>query len=360
MPAFVAQSMRSLGLAIALLGLTLPGCAQSSGGGGSGGAAGSGATSGTGGAATGTPAPAATLLRWDEYDHEFVLPARESWRSFLTPFIVAGHTPHHRGYDLVLGQGQTAPVRGKFHYGDLYKDLEGERVGCWIRQAGGSGWTHVGDAVTNGDGRAQFAFPSAVVPSAGTYFVKWVVYGDLTTANALIRVLDRSTPAVLFDIDGTLTIDDEQMVLGLLGQLTDRTYVPIMYDDADWVAQQLALQGFEITYVTARPYFLGDASREWLVLKGLPLGTIFTAEGTTDTFRSDDARDYKHAKLNELQAAGVAFDYAFGNAESDIAAYALAGIPTTRTYILGPHAGQGGTIALGAYRDLFGVLVPIR
>lgn len=353
--------MTRLRLTVLCLGvLVLQACSPSSGGGGGGGPSGGSATGSGGGGAAGAPAapaPTPTLLRWDEYDHELVMPQREAWRSFLTPLIVS-HTPHHRGYDLVLAQGRSAPIRGKFHYGDLYKDLEGERVGCWMREANGFGWTHLGDAVTNGDGRAEIALPAAVQAVPGTYFVKWVVYGDLTTANSLVRILDRSTPTVLFDIDGTLTIDDEQMILGLLGQLTDRTYVPLMYADADYVAEQLALQGFEIVYLTARPYWLGDASREWLVAKGFPLGTVFTSEGTADTLQSDAARDYKRAKLGELQAAGIAFEYAFGNAESDIAAYALAGIPTARTYIIGPHAGQGGTIALGAYRDLIGVLVP--
>jgi phosphatidate phosphatase PAH1 len=37
---------------------------------------------------------------------------------------------------------------------------------------------------------------------------------------------------------------------------------------------------------------------------------------------------------------------AYGNATTDIGAYAAAGIPTNRTFIVGEFGGQGGTVAI--------------
>ena len=44
---------------------------------------------------------------------------------------------------------------------------------------------------------------------------------------------------------------------------------------------------------------------------------------------------------------------AYGNADTDITAYANVEIPQGRTFIIGPNAGNGGTVAIpnGDYTD---------
>ena len=58
----------------------------------------------------------------------------------------------------------------------------------------------------------------------------------------------------------------------------------------------------------------------------------------------DTAQEYKAEALMAQQAAGWRFDYAYGNATSDIGAYADAGIALDVTFIIGEHAGEGGTV----------------
>ena len=47
-----------------------------------------------------------------------------------------------------------------------------------------------------------------------------------------------------------------------------------------------------------------------------------------------------------LQAEGWRFDYAYGNADSDIGAYEDAGIAKDATFIIGEEAGNEGTVAI--------------
>jgi hypothetical protein len=53
--------------------------------------------------------------------------------------------------------------------------------------------------------------------------------------------------------------------------------------------------------------------------------------------------DYKVRYLGSLKAGGLGLDDAFGNATTDVYAYARAGISVARTWIIGPNAGSGGT-----------------
>ena len=45
----------------------------------------------------------------------------------------------------------------------------------------------------------------------------------------------------------------------------------------------------------------------------------------------------------------VELNAAYGNASTDITAYATAGIGAANTYVIGDHAGEGGTVALTDY-----------
>jgi len=51
--------------------------------------------------------------------------------------------------------------------------------------------------------------------------------------------------------------------------------------------------------------------------------------------------------LKSLQATGLTFIRAFGNALTDIRAYEGAGIPKAQTFIMGKHGGKGGTVRGG-------------
>lgn len=350
----MVQRMRR-SFSILLLVPILHGC----GGGGSGG---DGATdpgaSNVGGSVevAGSSTAAGGLLRWNEYDDAFPWPATQPWANSGSADL-SDDPPHHNGYDLFVQLGTTFPIRGKFHYGDFRVDLKGEKVGLWLHKVGGPAWEYAGDQVTDGDGRVEFAWPASILSGTGLWFVRMVVYGDLTTADAIVRVVSGPVQAVVTDIDGTLTTSDWELVKQTLGDFLNLHYTPRMYEDSNKVMHGLAKQGYEIVYLTARPYWLQRASRRWLQLKGFPVGPCYTYEGAIPTVGSATA-DAKKDRISYLQGQGATFAYAFGNATTDIDAYAAAGIPTNKTYIIGPNAGQGNTVALAKYGDLLGALVP--
>ena len=56
---------------------------------------------------------------------------------------------------------------------------------------------------------------------------------------------------------------------------------------------------------------------------------------------------YKADYLADLQLAGLHLEVAYGNAATDVFAYAEAAIPNDATFVLGRHGGEAGTVDLG-------------
>lgn len=306
------------------------------------------------------------LYSWIEYDVEFAMPAKQAWRNGQSATTSAA-AAHHAMYDLFLQKGQQASIETKFHYGNQYLTLNDESVGMWIRKADGFGWTHVGDALTDTAGEIVWPYPATWARDPGTYFVKFVVYGDLTTANGIIRVVEKTVKAAVFDIDGTLTTMTDAQAYSALSQFADPAFLPRMQAGANKVAVELAQMGYDIFYVTGRPHQLHATTRNWLKIKGFPLGVINTYRDSTNLFliggglsNTNTQRVYKQNILNQHVGNGAKFDLAFGDSSADVSAYDFVSIPKNKTYTLGADAGQGGTLALASYTNLFGNLVPTR
>jgi phosphatidate phosphatase PAH1 len=139
-------------------------------------------------------------------------------------------------------------------------------------------------------------------------------------------------------------------------QLADSTYDPLERGEASELITDYHARGFFIVYLTARAeiqYSLDDAmiparelTEDWLIDHGFPYDehtTLVLADAFTV---GDTAIAYKTEALMNLQADGLMFDYAYGNADSDIAAYENSGIGKDVTFIIGPEAGNDGTVAV--------------
>ena len=172
-------------------------------------------------------------------------------------------------------------------------------------------------------------------------------HGDLPPAGVECASLSPS-PAVVTDIDGTLTLSDAEF----LTEFVDPTYVPLAWADAATLMVELYDRGYLILYLTARPANLSmsdgesvrDATERWLEDLGFPLDSRRTEVVLAPDSTSGDATTaYKLGALQEHQAAGWQFDYAYGNATTDIDAYLQAGIPPTGVYIIGENSGEQGT-----------------
>jgi len=139
-------------------------------------------------------------------------------------------------------------------------------------------------------------------------------------------------------------------------QVMDPTYDPIEREGGSEMIVAYADLGYRIMYLTARAESLDIADTEetareitvrWLEEHGYPLDPATTIVVLSESLVvGEAARAYKAAALMEQQATGWRFDYAYGNATSDIDAYENGGIDKSATFIIGDLAGQDGTVAV--------------
>ena len=155
-----------------------------------------------------------------------------------------------------------------------------------------------------------------------------------------------------FDIDETLTISNDEWEK----QKKDGTYDPLAREAATELVRAYADRGYYIVYLTARSktWVLEgtgetspDATHRWLVEHQFPIDDGRSRLIMSETIVSGDAAQaYKATSLMEMQGEGLSFLSAYGNATTDIGAYAEAMIPKDVTFIIGVHAGEEGTVAI--------------
>ncbi len=237
---------------------------------------------------------------------------------------------HHSTQGPLAIQGESITLHGKFAYGMLSKDLEGEVIRIMIGRDD-CALEEVGTATTDTDGRIAFEIPAQPL---GLHDYWLVVAGDLTFAKGTIAVLPRGARIAIFDIDGTLTTDDGEVFEELLLNST-----PEMHPGGDAVANFYAQRGVQPIYITGRAYQLQGPSRDWLETQGLPWGPLHTTDDVLQVLPGDNVREYKLAFLSGLVERGFDIVAAYGNASSDVCAYAEAGISTCSTFIIGENAG---------------------
>lgn len=300
--------------------------------------------------------------------------AETSFKHTRSKLVVAMGDARHRGQDVLVVAGQAQRLAGKFAYGQVDKDLKDEAVEIYIQKGAPCGdWSLLGqawtsragdqgtvDGVVDDGGRVFFEIPEERRLPAGRYPIRLRVRGDGTVAAFDLVVVPPSTKVVVFDIDGTLTTRDKEITKDYLAEMVSVDYDPAMYVGAVEVVKAWAGKGYTVVYLTGRPDFLRSLSQKWLEKKGFPPGVLHLA----DTMRqvlptSSGIAKYKTDYLQSLQARGLPIAAAYGNAATDIEAFASAGIEKSRTYIIGPHAGKEGTVAVAGYVEhLKGLVVP--
>jgi hypothetical protein len=112
-----------------------------------------------------------------------------------------------------------------------------------------------------------------------------------------------------------------------------------------------------VIYLTGRPDFLARLTRHWLVTHGFPAGPIRYADRIRQARASlNGVGRFKAAQLIGWRDQKLDIVAAYGNASTDIAAYAALGLSVDKTYIVGPRAGQGETTAISDYRGHLSVV----
>lgn len=271
----------------------------------------------------------------------------QGFRHAANDLLVALGSPGHSMQDVLAVEGTAIAVAGKFAYGTVSKDLEDESVRVHLDDC--SGWRALGDFTTDSDGRILVAVPD-VLP-VGLYDVRLEVLGDASVAPGRLWILPAGTRLAVSDIDGTLTTSDGELAQDLLADFFSPIYTgeyePVAYPAAAELTHALVDRGFVLVYLTGRPYWLTDRTREWLAAGGFAAGALHTTDSNAEALPIDaSVGAFKLAFLRRLAEQGFVLDEAYGNATTDIYAYAGAALPPTRTFVIGPHGGEGATQAV--------------
>lgn len=92
-----------------------------------------------------------------------------------------------------------------------------------------------------------------------------------------------------------------------------------------------AKKGYTIVYLSTRVPWLQQELPLWLRDNGFPAGTLHVAQSAAER---DDPRAYKRRVLEEYKAAGWKIAYAYGDSETDFAAYRDAAVPREHVFAL--------------------------
>ena len=262
------------------------------------------------------------------------------WKRSGSKITAGMGASHHAADDAVVNPGDDATVIGKFAYGRLSKDLEQEPVEAWLQLANCQ-WKHVATTTTDDDGKIKLTIAGKYLREPGMYPYQVIVKGDQSRANGIVIVAKRGTKVVVFDVDGTLTRGNSELIKMLtLGK------EPKMHPDANTVANHYVRQGYRVVYLTGRMYFLRKGTRDWLRRNDFPAGALLTSWRWRNTTPGPwFIGKFKHRILSDLQhRAGVDIFHIYGNAATDVCAYAKSGVDPRVTFIVG---GKGGDACEG-------------
>lgn len=282
------------------------------------------------------------------------LGAKVEWRHTSTKFTVTLGGPRHRGRDQFYKPGSKQWAIGKFSYGANDDDIKDEDVDVYLLRDCGSTWKKLGTYRTTEDGAhtteegvidsggriyVDISAVESVPLGVGRHRVLFVVKGDLSTTDQFIEVLPDGARIVVSDVDGTLTSSERASWTEAFGAAP-----PDANPGSPEVLTTLSQRGFYVFYLTARPEWFVQKTREWVKLRGFPPGIIHTTFSSIGETGSA-AIDFKTSELATLKTkTGVTPTYGFGNTDSDSAAYENANLqPPKNRYFFKYTDTRGGT-----------------
>lgn len=214
--------------------------------------------------------------------------------------------------------------------------LAGEAVSLW--RYDGEDWMQVDRQTTTAEGR--YGFDDAPLSNNNAQPLYAVLEADQSCVPHYTWLLDPGTPFIVTDIDGTLTLSDDELFM----EISDGSYDQLMKGAAVELLQAWADKGYDIVYMTARPHVFRAETRAWLDRHGFPAGPLISSNTLAV---GSAAEDYKTAWGERMITSfGWTPVAAYGNADTDIGAYETAGIPKDITFIIGELAGTEGTVAI--------------
>lgn len=212
----------------------------------------------------------------------------------------------------------------------------GEFVSLW--RYDGSEWTSVARGKTDDFG--AYSFDDIELSDNNLQPLYSVLEADGTCTPHYTFLFDPGTQVIITDIDGTMTLSDEE----LFTQIQDGNYDPLENGSAAEMMRLWNDKGFTVVYLTARPHQFRTETRVWLRDHNFPTGPLISSNTLVI---NDAARTYKRTWGRRLtEDFGWEIVAAYGNATSDIEAYEDAGIPKDITFIIGENAGVADTVPI--------------
>jgi phosphatidate phosphatase PAH1 len=273
--------------------------------------------------------------------------------------------PYHMAFDRFLAEGDDQWVIGRFTYGNILKraNLRGEAVDIYVlRNCQSNQWEHLGRAWTSMQkgqnqsvegfddrgGQVFFKIPEDKKLGLGRHRLRLVVDGDSSGADMYIEVLEPGTSIFVSDVDGTLTGSELQELWKLVLTGGMSTARPLAAD----LFTKLEQKGYRPFYLTARPEFLHERTRDFLKAKGFPGGVLRTSSKGLIGLKGAPAVDYKSQAMFDLQDRGFNLVFAFGNTDSDAEAFYNTGLDADRRFLFKYQDEAFGGTTIDSYQGL--------
>lgn len=265
------------------------------------------------------------------------------WRHWIeTPALITTDAitglpavPYHRGRDLFINPGKPQTIIAHFTYGLANVNLVDEDVEIYVQRDCTSGWESLGTATTttknaphasvegidDSGGHVYFTIPAGKELGPGRHRVRLIVRGDGSSTDLFLDIVPPETPIFVSDVDGTLTSSEDVEYAAVLVGAIDGTH-----QDAPEALQALAAKGYRPLYLTARPEWLLQRTRDFLDARGFPPGIVHTTASFVGEYGYDGgAASFKTGDLATI-AANASLDptFGFGNMPTDSQAYATA------------------------------------
>lgn len=196
-----------------------------------------------------------------------------------------------------VGRSHMLGLRSELEHIPVTFFIEGEKIG-----------TNQSD----GEGRAAVMVPD-MNGSPNAFKARARVGGQSLEATGRIFQWQQGRGIIAVDIDHTISQTNYRRLV-----LKERVAVSPPVPGARETLAVLA-KDYQILYLTARPRFLIEKTREWLAYYGFPPGPVVAAPGVRDAMRQ---LRFKQTILRQLRERWPDMRIGIGNRESDIDAYA--------------------------------------